>query len=75
MNQTIAKNTTESVQQLSLEVIGALADALKVDFLTIKRWIAKKDIRLTSEPAKEVFERKGLVWDAETATANKLQSL
>jgi hypothetical protein len=64
MNQNITNNTTESVQ-LSWEVIGALADALGVDFQTIKRWVAKKDIRLTTDKAKEVFARKGIVWDGE----------
>jgi hypothetical protein len=75
MNNTAANNTTESVQQLSWEVIGALADAFNVDFQTIPRWIKKNDIRLTSEPAKAVFERYGLAWDSQTATANQLQSL
>jgi len=69
MDHITANNTTESVQQLSWEVIGALADAFGVDFQTIPRWIKKNDIRLTSDPAKAVFERFGLVWDPQTATA------
>jgi hypothetical protein len=62
MNQTTENNDTKSMQ-LSWEVIGALADALEVDFQTIKRWVAKKDIRLTTDKAKEVFARKGIIWD------------
>lgn len=35
--------------------IGALADAFDKSLLTIQRWIAKKDDRLTSEKAKSVL--------------------
>lgn len=64
MNQ-IAKNSTKTAQQVSQEIIGALADALGKSAQTIERWFEKKDIRLTSDPAKEVFTRKGVVWDGE----------
>jgi hypothetical protein len=61
----IANNSTKTVHQFSQEIIGALADAFGRSVQTIERWIEKKDIRLTSDPAKEVFTRKGIVWDGE----------
>jgi hypothetical protein len=35
--------------------IGALADAFGKSLLTIQRWIAKKDDRLTSDKAKKIL--------------------
>ncbi len=35
--------------------IGLLADAFKKSLLTIQRWIAKEDDRLTSDKAKQVI--------------------
>lgn len=61
----IANNSTKTVHQVSQEIIGAIADAFGVDFQTIKRWFQKKDIKLTTDKAREVFTRKGLVWDGE----------
>lgn len=66
MAQTSNINTN-SVQLLSQEVIGALADAFGRSALTIERWIEKKDIRLTTDKAKEVFARKGVTWGEATA--------
>lgn len=42
------------------EFIGALADAMSRDFLTINRWLEKGDIRLTTDAAKEVFKKYNL---------------
>jgi len=47
---------------LPFEVIGALADKFKKDPLTIKRWVDRKDIRLTTDMAKEVFAEKNIAW-------------
>lgn len=66
MDHTTENNDTIPVQQVSQEIIGALADAFGRSVQTIERWIEKKDIRLTSDPAKEVFARKGVAWDGET---------
>lgn len=57
----MAKKTNSNRVEYSKEVIGALADAFGKDFITIKRWIAQNDDRLTSEKAKEVFRRKNIV--------------
>lgn len=65
MVQNSTNQASNSVQQYSQEVIGALADAFGKSALTIQRWIDKKDIRLTSDPAKKVFAQKGIVWDGE----------
>lgn len=65
MTQTTENISTKSVQQVSQELIGALADALEVDFQTIRRWFQKKDIKLTTDKAKEVFARKGVEWTGE----------
>jgi len=70
MTHTTENNSTKSVQQISQEIIGALADAFGVDFQTIKRWIKKKDIKLTSDPAREVFAQKGVTWDGEAIVTN-----
>jgi hypothetical protein len=59
----MAKKTINSKQQLSQEVIGALADAFGKSVLTIRRWVNKNDDRLTSEKAKEVFARKNINWN------------
>jgi len=67
----IANNSTKSVVQISQEIIGALADAMEVDFQTIRRWFQKKDIKLTTDKAKEVFARKGVSWDGEELIATK----
>lgn len=67
----IANNYTKTVQQFSQEVIGALADAFGKSVQTIERWIEKKDIRLTSDPAKEVFARKGITWNGEEEVVTK----
>lgn len=58
----VKQSRANSKPQLSLEVIGALADAFGKDFLTIKRWIRRDDDRLTSEKAKKVFKEKNIVW-------------
>jgi hypothetical protein len=63
MNHDTTINSTKSVQQISQELIGALADAFGRSTQTIERWIEKKDIKLTTDKAKEVFARKGVLWD------------
>jgi hypothetical protein len=67
----IANNSTKTVHQVSQEIIGAIADAFEVDFQTIKRWFQKKDIKLTTDKAKEVFARKGVAWDGEDLVVTK----
>lgn len=67
----IANNSTKTVQQVSQEIVGALADALGRSAQTIERWFEKKDIRLTSDPAKEVFTRKGVTWDGQELVVTK----
>lgn len=59
----MAKKTTSTKVELSQEVIGALADAFGKSMLTIRRWVNKRDDRLTSEKAKQVFERKNVNWN------------
>ena len=61
------KPNSDETLSLSKEVMGALADALGVSFLTIQRWVNKKDIRLTTEKAREVFQKKGIDWSAVTS--------
>lgn len=63
--QQIANNNTNSAQVISREIIGAMADAFKKSTQTIERWFAKKDIKLTTDKAKEVFARKGVEWTGE----------
>ena len=63
----MAKKSTNTATQLNQEVIGALADALGKSALTIQRWVKKKDIRLTSDKAKEVFARKNVTWNQTAA--------
>lgn len=60
-----SNNSTNSVQQVSREIVGALADEFKKSTQTIERWFAKKDIKLTTDKAKGVFARKGVMWDGE----------
>jgi hypothetical protein len=45
------KNNTKGSKQYTNTEIGALADAFEKDLITIKRWIATNDDRLTSEKA------------------------
>lgn len=59
----MAKKANSNKQELSQEVIGALADAFGKSALTIRRWVNKKDERLTSEKAKQVFSRKNINWN------------
>ena len=47
---------------LSNEVIGALADAFDKDPLTIRRWIEKDSVMLTTDIAKKVFAEKNIDW-------------
>lgn len=54
------KKTENKTQEIPAEVIGALADAFGKSFLTIQRWIASNDDRLTSDKAKQVFARKNV---------------
>lgn len=46
--------------ELSFEVMGALADKFGNTPLTIQRWAEKRDIRLTSDIAREVLEEKNI---------------
>lgn len=57
-----AKKPTPPAVTLPYEVIGALADKFGKDPLTIKRWVAKRDDRLTTDKAKEVFAEKNIAW-------------
>lgn len=57
-----AKKVTSPAMPLTFEVIGALADKFGKDPLTIKRWVAKRDDRLTTDKAKEVFAEKNITW-------------
>lgn len=59
----MANKKNNGKPQLSLEVIGALADAFGKSVLTIRRWVNNNDDRLTSEKAKEVFSRKNINWN------------
>ena len=59
----MAKKSKEQQPELSQEVLGALADAFGKSVLTISRWIRKKDDRLTSDKAKEVFAQKNVNWN------------
>jgi hypothetical protein len=43
--------TQNKVKQYTNTEIGVLADAFEKDLITIKRWIAANDDRLTSEKA------------------------
>lgn len=45
--------------------VGALADAFGKSPLTIRRWVAKKDDRLTSERAKKALALAQAIWQAE----------
>jgi hypothetical protein len=62
MAKQIKKVTSPEPNPLPFEVIGALADRFGKDPLTIKRWVKKKDIRLTTDMAKEVFAEKNIAW-------------
>lgn len=62
MAKQIKKVTQSDPVALPFEVIGALADRFGKDPLTIKRWVEKKDIRLTTDMAKEVFAEKKIAW-------------
>lgn len=55
-----SKKLRVKAEELSFEVMGALADKLGKDPLTIKRWAKAKDIRLTSDIAREVLEEKNI---------------
>lgn len=55
MENTIKKDVPQ-------RIIGAIADALDVSFQTAKRWFENDDIRLTTEKAKQVFEKEGFNW-------------
>jgi hypothetical protein len=46
--------------ELSFEVMGALAVKFGNTPLTIQRWAEKRDVRLTSDIAKEVLEEKNI---------------
>jgi hypothetical protein len=56
------KKVQTSRPALSNEVIGALADAFKKDPLTIRRWIIKDSVLLTTDKAKRVFAEKNIEW-------------
>jgi len=47
---------------LTNEIVGALADAFKKDPLTIRRWIKKDSVMLTTDIAKKVFSEKNIDW-------------
>jgi len=49
--------------ELSQTVIGALADAFGKSFMTVQRWVLRKDIILTTDIAKAVFSKYGLDWN------------
>ncbi|WP_276483603.1 hypothetical protein [Paraflavitalea pollutisoli] len=59
----MAKKPKEQQIELSQEVLGALADAFGKSVLTISRWVRKKDDRLISDKAREVFARKNVNWN------------
>jgi hypothetical protein len=65
MNHDTTISSTKTAQQVSQEIIGALADAFGKSAQTIERWFQKKDIKLTTDIAKEVFARKGVEWDGQ----------
>ena len=43
--------------KLTMQQLGALADAFRKDIMTIKRWEKKNDDRLTSDKAKETLSK------------------
>lgn len=49
--------------ELSQTVIGALADAFAKSFMTVQRWVIRKDIILTTDIAKQVFAQYNLDWN------------
>lgn len=56
------KQVYDSKKELPQEVIGALADAFGKSFITISRWVKANDDVLTSDRAKEVFDRLNIQW-------------
>lgn len=49
-------------QDLPYEIKGALADAFKVHYSTIMRWITIEDDRLTCDKAKKVLKDRNIAW-------------
>lgn len=54
---------TTSKKEVPQRVIGAMADAFGKSLQTMKRWFDNKDIRLTTDRAKEVFARENFNWE------------
>ena len=48
---------------LSNTLIGALADAFGKGPLTIRRWVIRKDIILTTDIARAIFIKYGIDWN------------
>jgi hypothetical protein len=57
------KHTETKAKSLPHTVIGALADAFGKSFMTIQRWVIRKDIILTTDIAKGVFAEYGIDWN------------
>lgn len=51
----------KNIEKLPGIVVGALADAFNTHFISIERWAAKGDDRLTSDKAKSVYAQ--LNWE------------
>jgi hypothetical protein len=62
MSNQSKKRSKQAEPALPAEVIGALADKFGKSYLTMQRWVEKKDDRLTTDKAKEVFAEKNIVW-------------
>lgn len=50
-------------KEVPQRIIGAVADAMGVSFQSAKRWFENKDIRLTTDKAKQVFANENFQWE------------
>lgn len=61
----------KKIEKLPRIVAGALADAFQSSFVSIDRWAAKGDDRLTSDKAKKVFNDLGFIYEPELYMTKK----
>lgn len=54
-------NTT--LQVIPNVVLGALADAFQRDIQSIRAWVKKRDDRLTSDKAKDIYKKFGFSYN------------
>ncbi len=54
---------TTSKKEVPQKVIGAMADAFGRSLQTMKKWFDNKDIRLTTDKAKQVFAAENFNWE------------